>query len=172
MGYLQKLTLFLSSFKHSLLWSRIKLLGWPLSFTLSFIILHLFEDERAARGQQAQALRVSIKLARMRARREKRQVNASEVTEPQKSDLKIEKKEHSLQKSEHLHVAGSLIETYDMEIQCALETRSLDSRPPKEKEEDEKGIDLLLPREHKHKKKDDNKKEEAPKEIQGISILI
>ena len=56
-----------------------------------------------------------------------------------------------------------------MEIQCALETRSLDSRPTKEKEEDEKEIDLLQPREHKHKKRDD-KKDEAPKEIHGTFI--
>jgi hypothetical protein len=43
-------------------------------------------------------------------------------------------------------VSGTLVETYDMEIQCALETRSLDSRPAKEREEEEKEIDLLLPR--------------------------
>jgi hypothetical protein len=48
-----------------------------------------------------------------------------------------------------------------MEIQCALETRSLDSRPAKEKEEEEKEIDLLLPREHKQRRKD------VPKEVYG-----
>ena len=94
-------------------------------------------------------------LFRMRLRRQNRQGTPSEINESsQRSELKIEKKEHSLQKSEHVHVAGTLIETYDMEIQCALETRSLDSRPVKEKEDDEKEIDLLLPREHKTKKRD------------------
>lgn len=33
-----------------------------------------------------------------------------------------------------------------MEVQCALETRSLDSRPQKEREEDEKDIGLPQPR--------------------------
>jgi len=80
------------------------------------------------------------------------------VSEPVRSEIKLEKKEHSLQKSEHIHVSGSLVETYDMEVQCALETRSLDSRPQKEIENDEKEIDLLLPREHKQKKRDDGKR--------------
>jgi hypothetical protein len=51
-----------------------------------------------------------------------------------------------------------VVETYDMEVQCALETRSLDSRPTKEKEEAEKEIDLLQPREHKQRKREDGKK--------------
>lgn len=53
-----------------------------------------------------------------------------------------------------------------MEVQCALETRSLDSRPAKEKENDERELDLLQPREHKQKKKD-NQREEALKEVHG-----
>jgi hypothetical protein len=56
-----------------------------------------------------------------------------------------------------------------MEIQCALETRSLDSRPAKEKEEEEKEIDLLLPREHKQRRKDDTKKEDVPKEVYELA---
>jgi hypothetical protein len=44
-----------------------------------------------------------------------------------------------------------------MEIQCALETRSLDSRPAKEVENEEKEIDLLLPREHKHRRRENQK---------------
>jgi hypothetical protein len=59
-----------------------------------------------------------------------------------------------------------------MEVQCALETRSLDSRPQKEIENDQKEIDLLLPREHKHKKRDDGKKEETSKEVHGIFYTI
>ena len=90
----------------------------------------------------------------------------SEITE-NRSEIKMERKEYSLQKSEHIHVAGSLIETYDMEVQCALETRSLDSRPTKEVEKDETEIDLLLPQ-PKQKKKED-KKEEAPKEVRNLS---
>lgn len=100
----------------------------------------------------------------MKARRQNRLAGlTSEVSEPQRSEIKLEKKEYSLQKSEHIHVAGALVETYDMEIQCALETRSLDSRPAKDREEEEKEIDLLLPREqHKHRRRD-NLKEEQPK---------
>lgn len=61
----------------------------------------------------------------------------SEVSEQTatRSELRLERKEFSLQKSDHIHVSGSLVETYDMEIQCALETRSLDSRPAKEIED-------------------------------------
>lgn len=44
-----------------------------------------------------------------------------------------------------------------MEVQCALETRSLDSRPAKEKENDERDLDLLQPREHKQKRKDNQR---------------
>jgi hypothetical protein len=109
----------------------------------------------------------------MKARRANRQMQgqASEVTEPARSEIKLEKREYSLQKSEHIHVSGSLVETYDMEIQCALETRSLDSRPTKEAENEEKEIDLLLPREHKQKRRD-NQKEEQPKEIHGTQSPI
>lgn len=83
----------------------------------------------------------------MKARRQNRQMGmTSEISEAPKSELKLEKKEYSLQKSEHIHVSGSLVETYDMEVQCALETRSLDSRPAKEKENDERELDLLQPR--------------------------
>jgi hypothetical protein len=83
----------------------------------------------------------------------------SEVSESQRSELRIEKKDHSIQKSEPMHIAGSLVETYDMEIQCALETRSLDSRPAKEREEEEKEIDLLQPREHRRRREDGRKGE-------------
>lgn len=109
----------------------------------------------------------------MKARRANRQMAgmASEVTEPVRSEIKLERKEYSLQKSEHIHVSGSLVETYDMEIQCALETRSLDSRPAKEVENEEKEIDLLLPREHKQKRRD-NQKEEQPKEVHGTFYLM
>lgn len=105
---------------------------------------------------------------RMKARRANRQMagQASEVTEPVRSEIKLERREYSLQKSEHIHVSGSLVETYDMEIQCALETRSLDSRPAKEAENEEKEIDLLLPREHKQRRRE-NQKEEQPKEVHG-----
>lgn len=58
-----------------------------------------------------------------------------------------------------------------MEIQCSLETRSLDSRPAKEVENEEREIDLLLPREHKQKRKE-NQKEEQPKEVHGIVHLM
>lgn len=58
-----------------------------------------------------------------------------------------------------------------MEIQCALETRSLDSRPAKEKENDERELDLLQPREHKQKRKD-NQREEAQKEVHGKDRVI
>jgi hypothetical protein len=97
----------------------------------------------------------------MKARRANRQMvgQASEVAEPVRSEIKLERREYSLQKSDHIHVSGSLVETYDMEIQCALETRSLDSRPAKEVENEEKEIDLLLPREHKQKRRGDNQKE-------------
>lgn len=101
----------------------------------------------------------------MRARRQNRIGQVSEITEPARSEIRIEKKEHSLQKSEHIHVSGSLVETYDMEVQCALETRSLDSRPQKELEDDQREIDLLQPREHKQKRREDGKREEAPKEV-------
>ncbi|CAM6006167.1 unnamed protein product [Sphagnum balticum] len=61
----------------------------------------------------------------MKARRQNRQTGlTSEVSEATRSEIKAEKKEHSLQKSEHVHVAGALTETYDMEVQCVLETRS------------------------------------------------
>ena len=58
-------------------------------------------------------------------------VNQSEINEASQSQIKIEKREFSLQKSETIHVTGSMVETYDMEIQCALETRSLDSKAHK-----------------------------------------
>ncbi len=47
-------------------------------------------------------------------------VNQSEINEVSQSQIKIEKREFSLQKSETVHVTGSMVETYDMEIQCAL----------------------------------------------------
>lgn len=47
-------------------------------------------------------------------------VNQSEISEVSQSQIKIEKREFSLQKSETVHVTGSMVETYDMEIQCAL----------------------------------------------------
>lgn len=47
-----------------------------------------------------------------------------------------------------------------------METRSLDSRPAKEKENDERELDLLQPREHKQKRKD-NQREEVQKEVHG-----
>ncbi len=93
-------------------------------------------NERPTRNQQKEAWGVTKYWSRMKARRQNRLAGlTSEVSEPQRSEIKNEKKEYSLQKSEHIHVAGSLVETYDMEIQCALETRSLDSRPAKDREE-------------------------------------
>jgi len=49
--------------------------------------------------------------------------------------VKVKSKSKSVnsvyKKSETVHVTGSMVETYDMEIQCALETRSLDSKAHK-----------------------------------------
>jgi hypothetical protein len=93
-------------------------------------------NERPTRNQQEKTRGVKQYSSRMKARRQNRLAGlTSEVSEPQRSEIKLEKKEYSLQKSEHIHVAGALVETYDMEIQCALETRSLDSRPAKDREE-------------------------------------
>ena len=105
----------------------------------------------------------------MKARRRNRQLDSetSQITENNNSQIRIERKEYSLQKSEHIHVSGSLIETYDMEVQCALETRSLDSRPSREVEKEQAEIDLLLPQ--PKQKKREEKKEEAPKEVPRLS---
>ena len=57
-----------------------------------------------------------------------------------------------------MHIPGSLIETYEKEVQVVLETRSLDSKPATQEQDDERSmeIDLLQPKEHK-KKREENK---------------
>ena len=71
-----------------------------------------------------------------------------------RNESAIVRRELSSQQSEGVHVAGSIIETYEKEIQVVLETRSLDSKPAHRDEDDDKSqeIDLLQPKEHKRKK--------------------
>ena len=55
-----------------------------------------------------------------------------------RTESQIIRRELSAQQSEGVHVAGSLIETYEKEIQVVLETRSLDSKPAQNDQEDDK----------------------------------
>ena len=73
-----------------------------------------------------------------------------------RAESQIARRELSAQQSEGVHVAGSIIETYEKEIQVVLETRSLDSKPATHEQEEDKSqeIDLLQPKEHKRKRED------------------
>ena len=55
-----------------------------------------------------------------------------------------------------------------MEIQCALETRSLDSKRPKKEvdsETEDQNINLLQPKEHRRRR--DENREEVQKQVKG-----
>lgn len=64
------------------------------------------------------------------------------------------KREFSSTRSETIQIPSSTIETYEKEVQCALETRSLESKPTISEQEDESqfDVDLLQPKEHKRRK--------------------
>lgn len=79
-------------------------------------------------------------------------------TNTSRTESQIIRREFATQRSESVHVAGSIIETYEKEIQVVLESRSLDSKPATHEQEDDvsQGLDLLQPKEHR-RRKDDNK---------------
>ena len=111
---------------------------------------------------------------RLREKRNKRnQIQTTSTAEQEKPTFenKIERREHSLQKSEGIHISGSEIDTIDIDIQCQLETRSLDGKAHKdlESELEDKDNALLQPKEHKRKKEE--KEDLKIRPLQGNNSL-